>query len=211
MNNANQIRVIVADDHALFRAGFIQTLESNNSVRVIAEAASGNQVIDSVKNTDAEIISLDLSMPEKSGIDLIKIIKEIAPRLNILVVSMHDEMSLIKLAIKNGAAGFLTKNASPEDVHTAIHTINKGGKYLPHDIAEKIAFSNSTNQDNQALTLREIEILRMIAQEGLSLVEIAKRLNLSPKTVTSHKTNIMTKLGVESNLDLLREASKILQ
>jgi DNA-binding NarL/FixJ family response regulator len=211
MNQSNKIRMIVADDHALFRAGFIQTLESSNNIRVIAQVSSGNQVIESVKNTDAEIISLDLSMPEKSGIDLIKIIKEMAPKLKILVVSMHDEMSLIKLVIKNGAAGFLTKNASPEDVHLAINTISTGGKYLPHDIAEKIAFSNSTNQDNQALTLREIEILRMIAQEGLSLVEIAKRLNLSPKTVTSHKTNIMTKLSVESNLDLLRESSKLLQ
>jgi RNA polymerase sigma factor (sigma-70 family) len=123
---------------------------------------------------------------------------------------MHDEISLIKLVIKNGASGFLTKNASPEDVYAAIATINKGGKFLPHHIAEQIAFSDSISQDSQKLTIREIQILRMITQEGLSLVEIAKRIGVSPKTVTSHKTNIMTKLGVESNLDLLRESIKIL-
>ncbi len=210
MSTYNQIRMIVADDHALFRAGFIQTLEANKNISVIAQAASGNEVIELIKKTDAEIISLDLSMPEKSGVDLIKIIQNLVPKLRILVVSMHDEISLIKLVIKNGAAGFLTKNATPEDVYAAITTINKGGKFLPHHIAEQIAFSDSISQDSQRLTIREIEILRMITQEGLSLVEIAKRIGVSPKTVTSHKTNIMTKLGVESNLDLLRESSKIL-
>jgi RNA polymerase sigma factor (sigma-70 family) len=210
MSNYSQIRMIVADDHALFRAGFIQTLEANKNISVIAQAASGNEVIQVIKKTDAEIISLDLSMPEKSGIDLIKIIQDLVPKMRILVVSMHDEISLIKLVIKNGASGFLTKNASPEDVYAAIATINKGGKFLPHHIAEQIAFSDSISQDSQKLTIREIQILRMITQEGLSLVEIAKRIGVSPKTVTSHKTNIMTKLGVESNLDLLRESIKIL-
>ena len=179
------IFVIVADDHTLFRAGLTRMLASLDGVHVAAEAANAGEVLALIEATQANLLMLDLSMPGASGVSLIEQVRDANPALPILVLSMHDEPALVKKALKAGAAG---------------------GRYVAPEIGASLAadFGDADRDRARQLTPRELEILRLIAAQGYSLVQIAERLGLSPKTVTTHKTNIMTKLGVANNLELIR-------
>lgn len=180
------------------------------NLQVVGEAADGDATLALVKQTEADLITLDLSMPGISDMALIREIRQIRPKMKVLIVSMHDESFLVKQTLKSGANGYITKNCTPENLETIIKTILKNGRYLAPELATNIAFENDSEQSNQ-LTSRELQILRMIAQSGMSLVEIGKSLKLSPKTVTSHKANIMTKLNAETNLELIKKAQMLLK
>lgn len=207
---SEDIHIIVADDHALFRTGLIRMLNHLPHMQVIGEAADGDQALALAKKSDAHLMTLDLNMPGISDMSLIKELKKIRPELLILVVSMHDESFLVRQALKSGANGYITKNCGEHELEHVIRTILKIGRFISPDIANSLIF-DETSKGSTALTTREIQILRMITQSGLSLVEIAKNLKLSPKTVTSHKANIMAKLNAKSNLDLIKKAQNILK
>jgi len=206
----NTINIIVADDHSLFRTGLIRMLTTIPGLQVIGEAGDGDATLALVEKTEADLITLDLSMPGISDMALIKEIRRIRPHMKVLIVSMHDESFLVKQTLKSGANGYITKNCTPEDLESIIKTILKHGRYLAPEIATNLAFEDE-EQDASNLTTRELEILRMITQSGLSLVEIGKTLKVSPKTVTSHKANIMAKLNVSNNLELIKKAQTILK
>lgn len=200
-------KVIVADDHTLFRAGLVRMLHSFAGVKVVAEAADAAEVLRIVERVEADVLLLDLSMPGAVGVALIEAVRAAMPGLPILVLSMHDETALVRQTLRAGAAGYITKNADPDILETAIDRLASGGRYVAPDIAESLAFDAEDAAgppQSSVLSAREIEVLRLIAHEGLSLVEIAERLELSPKTVTSHKANIMAKLGVANNAELIR-------
>ena len=201
------IRVIVADDHTLFRTGLTRMLGSFDGVRIVAEAANGDEVLARIKEHKADLLMLDLSMPGASGVSLIERVRKAMPALPILVLSMHDEPALVKQSLKAGASGYITKDVTPETLSEAIAKVGQGGRYVAPAIAESLAFDFDEDADTnpvRQLTARELEILNLIAVEGLSLVQIAEKLDLSPKTITTHKTNIMSKLGVSTNLELIR-------
>lgn len=201
------MKIIVADDHTLFRAGLVRMLASFEGVSVVAQAASAAEVLATVKQTAADLLTLDLSMPGASGVSLIEGVHALKPTLPILVLSMHDEPPLARQALKAGASGYVTKDVSPEILFAAISKVGEGGRYVAPGVAESLAFDfNERNPGDEAhgLTAREREVLQLIAERGLSLVEVAERLGLSPKTVTTHKTNIMSKLGVANNVELIR-------
>lgn len=199
-------RVIVADDHTLFRAGLLRMLSSFDGIEVVAQAADADQVAEVVGETAADLLMLDLSMPGAAGVSLIERVHAARPSLPILVLSMHDEPPLAKQALKAGASGYITKDVSPEILFEAISKVGQGGRYVAPALAESLAFdfSDPSAAPAHGLTARELEVLRLIAADGLSLVEVAERLQLSPKTVTSHKANIMAKLGVTNNVELIR-------
>lgn len=201
-----ETRVIVADDHTLFRVGLIRMLSSFAGIRIVAEAADAAGVLAAIAQEDAELIILDLSMPGANGVSLIDTVHRTRPNLPILILTMHDEPALTKQALRAGASGYVTKNADPETLAEAVTRVSQGGRYVAPGIAESLAFDFSADdgERKQALTAREFEILRLIAQEGLSLKEIADRLGLSPKTITSHKANLMLKLGIANNVELIR-------
>jgi DNA-binding NarL/FixJ family response regulator len=206
----SNINILVADDHSLFRTGFIRMLTTIPNLKVIGEAADGDATLELVKNNEADLITLDLSMPGLSDMALIKEIRRIRPNMKVLIVSMHDESFLVKQTLKSGANGYITKNCTPEDLEGIIKTILKNGRYLAPELATNLAFADEEDSSN-SLTSRELQILRMITQSGMSLVDIGKTLKVSPKTVTSHKANIMTKLNATSNLDLIKKAQSILK
>lgn len=201
-----ETRVIVADDHTLFRVGLIRMLGSFAGIRIVAEAADAAGVMAAIAQEDAELIILDLSMPGANGVSLIDAVHRTKPNLPILILTMHDEPALTKQALRAGASGYVTKNADPEALAEAVTRVSQGARYVAPGIAESLAFdfSEDGGERKQALTAREFEILRLIAQEGLSLKEIADRLGLSPKTITSHKANLMLKLGIANNVELIR-------
>ncbi len=207
---SEHINIIVADDHALFRTGLIRLLNNLPGMQVIAEASDGDQALELAKSRSADLLTLDLNMPGITDMSLIKELKKIQPQMLILVVSMHDESFLVRQALKNGANGYITKNCSEQELESVIKTILRNGRYIAPEIADSLIFEEDA-KGSSSLTGREIQILRMITQSGLSLVEIAKNLKLSPKTVTSHKANIMAKLNAKSNLDLIKKAQSILK
>lgn len=199
------IKVIVADDHTLVRVGLLRMLASFAGVTIAGEAATSAEVMVAIEQTDANLLMLDLSMPGATGVSLIERVHAAKPELPILILSMHDEPALVRQTLKAGASGYVTKDVAPDILFTAVTKVGQGGRYLAPSVAESLAFdfSEAAGADRMhGLSQREFEVLRMIAEQGLSLVEIAERLQLSPKTVTTHKANIMSKLGVTSNAQL---------
>lgn len=198
--------VIVADDHTLFRAGLVRLLNTFPAVRVVAETANAAETLGTVGRIAADVLMLDLSMPGAAGTSLVEAVHAKVPELPILVLSMHDEAALIRQALKGGAAGYVTKNSEPEILGAAIEKLAQGERYLAPVIAQTLAFEFVEPQKENGLTSREMQILKMIAKDGLPLVQIATLLGLSPKTVTTHKTNIMAKLKVSNNAELVKYA-----
>ncbi len=204
------IRVIVADDHALFRAGLTRMLNSFPGISIVAEAGSASDVLACIEATQADVLMLDLSMPGATGASLIHAVRAAKPTLPILILSMHDEASLVRQALQGGASGYITKNTDPDVLHTAIRELSEGGSYVDQVIAKSLVIEKgrqARKEDFVSLSPCETQILRLIVEQGMSLVLIAEKLELSAKTVTAHKANIMNKLGVSTNVELIRFAS----
>jgi DNA-binding NarL/FixJ family response regulator len=201
------IRVIVADDHTLFRIGLVRMLNSLPNIKVVAEACDGTEVLKTIEHVEADLLLLDLTMPGASGTSLLEAVRRAMPDLPVLVLSMHDEGTLIKQVLRSGASGYVTKNSEPDVLQAAVLAVSRGERYLAPAIANALAFDFEPEPGADPLTTlsqRERQVLRMLVGDGLSLVQIAEQLELSPKTVTTHKANIMTKLGVSTNADLMR-------
>jgi DNA-binding NarL/FixJ family response regulator len=202
-----EIKAVVADDHTLFRIGLVRMLNSFPGVQVVAEASDAAQVLDAVDHVAADLLILDLSMPGAAGTSLIEAVRRAMPGLPILVLSMHDEATLVRQALKSGAAGYITKNADPEILQAAVACVARGDRYLAPAVAQALAFDFEPGagvDPMAALSQRERQVLHLMVDQGLSLVQIAEQLDLSPKTVTTHKANIMAKLGVSTNAELMR-------
>jgi len=201
------IRVLVADDHQLVRDGLKQLLGAASGIEVAAEAASGDQALALVKTAEYDLALLDMSMPGLSGINLIKRLKLERPKLRILVLSMHGERQYAARALKAGASGYLTKDSATAELVSAIRKIAGGGVYLT-DAAAASLVESRTGSDlppHEQLSDREFEIFRLLCT-GLGPTEIADQLNLSVKTVSTHKTRILEKMNLDNSADLIRYA-----
>jgi len=202
------IRIVVADDHTIVREGLKQILTAAGDLEVVAEAQNGFEVMDRVRALDFDVLLLDMSMPGKSGIELIKQVHAEKPRLRILILSMHEEHQYAVRAIRAGAAGYLTKEGASAQLVSAIRRVAGGGAYISADVAEQLALGampGAKGPPHSTLSDREFQIFRMIA-EGRSVSDIAERLNLSVNTVTTHKTNILQKMNMSTQAELIRYA-----
>lgn len=200
-------RIIIADDHTLFRIGLKQMLESFEGISVVAEAANAEQTLAAAESVEADLLISDLTMPGASGTQLIEQLRRQHPTLPLLVLSMHDEPATVRRALLAGATGYITKESSPEILRTAVRQVAAGERFIPPAVAEALAFESvtPTSLPHETLSQRERQIFRLIAQ-GIMLSQIAEQLHLSPKTVTTHKTHLMEKLGTGNNADLIRYA-----
>lgn len=202
------IRIVVADDHTIVREGLKQILAAAGDFEVVAEAQNGHEVMERVRTLDFDLLLLDMSMPGKSGIELIKQVKSEKPKLRILVLSMHEEHQYAVRAIRAGAAGYLTKEGASSQLVQAIRKVAGGGAYISSAVAEQLALGAMPDAQgplHASLSDREFQIFRMIA-EGKSVSDIAERLNLSVKTVSTHKSNILQKMNMSTQAELIKYA-----
>lgn len=202
------MRVLISDDHAVFRRGLRETLAEAFPRVAFGEARTAQETLDQVRRQDWDVVILDISMPGKSGLDILDDLKRLRPKLPILLLSMHPEQQFARRALKAGAAGYLTKDGVPEELKQAITKITAGGRYVSATLAEKLALDLREGADlplHELLSDREFQVLRMIAS-GKSVKEIAMDLSLSVKTVSTYRARIMEKTGMRTNADLIRYA-----
>jgi len=203
-----KIEVLVADDHAIIRDGLKKIIADTDDLIVAGEAGNGNAVLEKVRERDWNLVVLDLSMPGRNGLELIKLIRAERPKLPILIFSMHQEEQYAVRAIHAGASGYLSKEGDSELILPAMRKVAAGGVFISQKVAELLATDASRHTDNPPHTLltdREYEIFSSIVR-GTSLTEIAEKLSLSIKTISTHKSHILAKLSLTSNVDLYRYA-----
>ena len=202
------IRVVIADDHTLVREGLKQLLRAAGGIDVIGEARDGHDVLKAIRESDFDVLLLDMSMPGKSGIELIKQVKSEKPRLRILVLSMHQEHQYAVRAIKSGASGYLTQDSASTQLVSAIEKVAGGGAFISAEVAEQLALGampQSEGLPHTALSDREYQVFRMLVS-GQAVTAIAAVLNLSVKTVSTHKARLMEKMGIDNQAELVRYA-----
>ena len=200
--------VLVADDHAIIRDGLKKILADTNDLVVAGEASNGHTVMEQVKQRDWDLLVLDLSMPGRHGLELIKLLKAERPKLPILIFSMHQEEQFAVRAFRAGASGYLSKEGDSDLILPAMRKVAAGGTYISPKVAELLATDISPNSQALPHTLlsdREYEVFSRILK-GVSLTEIAAELSLSIKTVSTHKSHILIKMGMTSQVDLVRYA-----
>jgi DNA-binding NarL/FixJ family response regulator len=204
------IRIVIADDHSIVREGLKRIVSSVDGMEVTGEAGNGTEVMQRVRELAFDVLVLDLSMPGRSGMELIKLIRTEKPQLRILVLSMHQELQYAVRAIKNGASGYLTKESAPGQLEQAIRKVASGGAFISAEVAEQLALGampGSQVVPHESLSNREFEVLQLLVAD-VSMTDIATRLNLSVKTVSTHKTNLMQKMGLQNQNELIRYALK---
>ncbi|MDP1740269.1 MAG: response regulator transcription factor [Polaromonas sp.] len=204
------IRIVIADDHAIVREGLKRIVSSVDDMQVTGEAADGTEVMQRVRELSFDVLMLDLSMPGRSGMELIKLVHAEKPKLRILVLSMHQELQYAVRAIKSGASGYLTKESAPSLLEQAIRKLAGGGAFISAEVAEQLALGAMPGGEglpHESLSNREFEVLRLLVS-GVSVTDIALRLKLSVKTVSSHKANLMQKMGLQNQSELIRYALK---
>ena len=202
------IRMLIADDHTIMREGLKQLFMLVADVQVVAEAESGTQVIELLRQVEIDLLLLDMNMPGISGEILIARLHTQYPELPILVLSMHNEIHIAQRALRAGALGHLTKDRDPETLLVAMRRVASGQRYLDPALAEQIALQSSGLKQQtyvESLSDREFQILRLLAH-GMSVNQIAEQLVISNKTVSTHKTRLMEKMGFGSTADIVRFA-----
>ncbi|MDB1112546.1 two component transcriptional regulator, LuxR family [Pseudomonas extremaustralis] len=202
------IRLLIADDHTIMREGLKQLFTLVPDVQVVAEAESGTQLIELLRQVEIDLLLLDMNMPGISGEILIARLHTQYPGLPILVLSMHNEIHIAQRALRAGALGYLTKDRDPETLLAAMRRVVSGQRYLDPALAEQIALQSSGLKQQtyvESLSDREFQILRLLAH-GMSVNQIAEQLVISNKTVSTHKTRLMEKMGFSSTADIVRFA-----
>jgi len=200
--------ILIADDHAIIRDGLKKILSDTDDLRVAGEASNGNDALQLVRERDWSLAILDISMPGRSGLELIKLIKAERPKLPLLIFSMHQEEQYAVRAIRAGASGYLSKEGDSDLIVPAVRKIAQGGVFISAKVAELLAMDSLLNVQNPSHTLltdREFEVFSRIVR-GESLTGIANELYLSVKTVSTHKSHILTKMNMSSDVDLARYA-----
>ena len=204
------IRVLIADDHTILREGLKQLLQAAPDLVVAGEAADGHEVLRTVRDVEFDVLLLDMSMPGRSGMELIRQVKSEKPKLRILVLSMHEERQYAVRAIRAGASGYLTKESAATLLVAAIRKVAGGGAFISAEVAEQLALSampHAEGPPHATLSDREFQVFRMLAA-GAGVTQIAGDLNLSVKTVSTHKARLMEKLGVGNQAELIHYALK---
>ena len=214
---ADKKKILLVDDHPLFRAGLKSLLVDNPAFQIIGEAGDGEEAIRLAKTLKPDLLLLDISLPDKSGIEITREIKELFPEILIMIVSMHSKIDFITESFRAGALGYVIKESAAERLVQGLETVARGEYFLDsslsHKVVEKILGLPTkealiTDEKYASLTPREEQVLRLLA-EGHSAREVGEKLFISPKTVENHRANIMDKLDLHSTLDLIRYAVRL--
>jgi DNA-binding NarL/FixJ family response regulator len=198
------IRVILTDDHMLVRKGLRHLIEEQDDMTVVAEAGTAPDLLATLSSTVCDVVVLDISLPQRSGLDVLRQLRASYPGLPVLMLSMHTEEQYALRAMNSGAAGYLTKGSAPENLVTAIRQVHAGRKVFSDNLLEQVGADKLQPAQvfpHQQLSNREFEILLLIAA-GYSLTAIGKRMCISIKTVSTYRTRILEKMGMENNVEL---------
>jgi DNA-binding NarL/FixJ family response regulator len=204
------MRVLIADDHALFRRGLKETILEAYPKVTFGEAGTAEETLECVRQQEWDIAIVDISMPGRSGLDILADMKRLRPKLPVLFLSVHPEDQYARHALKAGAAGYLTKDGVPDELKSAIRRVLSGGRYVSAALAEKLALDLMPGTDrplHELLSDREFQVLRMIAQ-GKTVTTIARELSLSVRTVSTYRTRVLEKTGMKTTAELIRYALK---
>lgn len=202
------IKIVIADDHTIVREGLRRVVGDVPDIEVIGEATNGREVLIWVKQGGFDMLLLDLSMPDHSGVDFIKRLKDESPKLPILVLTMHEEEQYAVRSIRAGASGYLTKESASTELINAIRRVASGRLYINPSVAEQLVMDTMAIHDgppHKGLSDREFEVFQMLVH-GRSVTDIATQLHLSVKTVSTHKARILQKMNLQSIADLVRYA-----
>ena len=211
----SKIRVVLADDHLVVRSGLRMLLQAQPDIDIVGEAESGHEAVEKVRALRPDVVLMDIQMPDSSGIDATRRIKQVAPETAVLALTMHEDDHYFFEMLHAGASGYVPKRAAPDELVDAICTVSAGEVFLYPSLAKRLvqdylkrAEAGDYPMVQDDLTPRELEVLTLIA-EGLTNPEIAERLVISAKTVDRHRENIMRKLNMHSRIDLVKYALKM--
>ncbi|MGM8363258.1 response regulator [Flavobacterium sp. ARAG 55.4] len=206
----NEIRLIIADDHELFRNGLAELLRKHDDIKIVKSVADGLEFMELINSSfEADIVLLDITMPNMDGFQVLKEIKDINYNIKPIVISMHNDGNYIAKCAKMGAYGYLLKNTDESELILAIRSVAKGKKYFSAEISEKmINFMSTQSISENILSNKETEVLGLIAK-GLTTKEIAAKLFVSSRTIETHRANILKKLEVKNTAELIKKAAKM--
>lgn len=201
------IRILIGDDHAIVRSGLKQIIATTADLQVAGEAAQGTEVMAALRDSEYDLLLVDMTMPGLSGVDLIRRVKLERPQLPVLVLSMLNEAQFASRALRAGAAGYVTKDCEPEILLAAIRKVAAGGHFIDPALVDAMVFNTGSADaaPHEILSDREFQVLQLLAT-GSSLNEIGEKLNISAKTISTHKMRLMQKIGIDSNAALMRYA-----
>jgi DNA-binding NarL/FixJ family response regulator len=204
------INIVIVDDHAILRRGLTQIIEENKDMKVVGEAETSAQAMRLLRELPCDVMVLDITLPDRNGIETLKLVRKEHPKLQVLMLSMHPENQYALRALKAGAAGYLTKQSAAAQLVSAIRQINGGRKYVTPAVAEELA--NSIDQDSERpphelLSMREYQTMCMIAS-GKSLTEMAQQMSLSVKTVSVYRARVLEKMRLKNNAEITHYAIK---
>ena len=198
------IRILVVDDHAIVREGLKQILGEVDDMSVRDEAGNGHEALDKIRSGEFDVVLLDISMPGRSGLEVLKEIKAERPKLPVLILSMHAEEQYAVRALRAGASGYVTKASAPDELIGAIRKVSCGRKYVSSSLAEKLAFEldiDTRKPPHETLSDREYQVMLMLAS-GKAVKEIADELCLSVKTISTYRARVMEKMNMKKNAEL---------
>jgi two-component system, NarL family, invasion response regulator UvrY len=203
----NQLKIFIADDHLLIREGLKKLLLYETDLKIVGEADNPDETISFITQNEVDILVLDINLPGKSGLDILKQLKMFKPDLHVLILSMYSEEQYAERSLKAGAAGYLTKESATDELINAIRKVAKGGKYISNKLAEKLIFRKNYENElpHESLSDREFQVLKLMAK-GKQQVEIANALNLSTSTINTYRSRILEKLGLKTNAELIHYA-----
>jgi two-component system, NarL family, invasion response regulator UvrY len=201
------MKILLADDHAVVRHGLKQILTDAFKHATYGEARNAQEALDLVWKQKWDVVVLDITMPGRSGLDVLREIKKFKPRLPVLVLSMHPENQFAVRVLKTGASGYMTKESAPDELVGAVKKVLAGGRYVSNALAENLAASLSVNQKapQEKLSDREFQVLRLIAS-GKMITDIARELSLSVKTISTYRSRVLEKMGMKNNAELMHYA-----
>ena len=203
------IKILIGDDHAIVRKGLMQIVEEADDI-IIDEAENGQQIMDKIKNEHFDLLILDITLPDRSGLDILKHLHSVKPKLPVLILSIYPEEQYAIRVLRAGAAGYLPKDSAPDELLAAIRKVLKGGKYITTSLAEKLAINLSSATPSalhENLSDREFQVMCLISS-GHSVKQIAETLYLSVKTISTYRARILEKMGMKNNAEITHYAIK---
>ena len=204
------IRIVIVDDHAILRRGLSQIIAENADMQVVGEAETSSEALRLLREKPCDVVLLDVSLPDRNGVETLKLARRELPKLRVLMLSMHPENQYAVRALKAGAAGYLNKQSAPSQLVSAIRQVHRGGKYVTPAVAEELANSIGDDADqplHHSLSIREYQTLCLIAS-GKTLTEIGQQMSISVKTVSVYRARVMEKMRLKNNAELTHYAIK---